>query len=131
MKIREFAPRLDEAGLAVGDDHRNHSPQPVRRRPEIDIEHRDVWRIAQREPRGAGGRLEAGAVLATHMYGIGSRGPQFRDDLGCDVDGAVDRIVEQLNREPVARPVERCRAAHRIRDDRALVIDGDLHEHMR
>ena len=41
------------------------------------------------------------------------------------------RVVEELDRQPVARPVERGRTTHGVLDDDSLVVDRYLQKHVR
>ena len=80
LAVAPFDAGLHEGRLRVGQ-HRGHgAAQPVGRRHEIGIEHRNVGRIAERHAGRQGARLEAGAVGAPDMIDIDAFAAQADED---------------------------------------------------
>ena len=90
-------------------EHRRHRPaQPVRRRHEVGVEHRDDRaRRTSAMPAASAPALKplrsARRTCSTSMPSLA----QAVDGVDGDVGGEVGAVVEQLDLEPVARPVER------------------------
>ena len=87
-----------KAALGIGQ-HRGHgAPQPVGRRHEVGVEHRDIGGVAERHAGRQRPRLEAGAVGAAHMVDIDAVRAQAGDGMDGDIGGEIGAVVEQLDR---------------------------------
>ena len=127
--VRELAARLQEAGVGISQQHRHDVAQPVRRRPEIDIEHRDQRLARGKEALGQSSGLEACAVGAMPMLYLHALALECGGGVRDHLHAFVRRVVEDLKTQPVARPVQRGDGPHRADSHLVLVEDRDLHQH--
>ena len=95
------------------------------------IEDRDERRIAMAESIGECNRLESGARIAMQQQRIDAAGSRRLDRCARRGRRRVGAVVEHLDREPVARPVERRQRRNRARCGPWLVVERQLHEHVR
>ena len=70
LAVAPFDAGLHERGARLGQQRRHGAAQPVRRRHEVGVEHRDIGRVAERQAGGQGAGLEAAAVVAPDMRDV-------------------------------------------------------------
>ena len=113
------------------EQHRNHVAQPVARGSEVDIEHGDQRLVRRGEALGQRAGLEARAILPVPVLDVEplrAEGSRLARDHR---DRFISRIVEHLNVQLVAGPIERDGGAHRADADLVLVEQRDLDQHLR
>ena len=129
--VRELAARLHEAGIGVRDQDRHDIAKPMRRRPKIDIEQSDQRRAADAQTGFQGARLEPGAILAPDVRDFNAARCQIRHDLGDEDRRIVGGIVQHLDMQLVARPIERHGGLDRAERNLVFVEQRNLHQHIR
>src|SRR5205085_1266186 len=97
--------RLDEADLRVREVVHG-LPEHVRERGEVGVEDRDELALRGLEAVREGARLEALAALAADELDVGAARAPLGDLAARDLERLVDRVVEDLHLEAVARVVE-------------------------
>ena len=95
-------------------------------RHEVGVKDRDELCARLFEPVREGAGLEPGARAATHMRDVQPHAPPASHPYSKDQDGLVVRIVEHLDLETVARPVDAAYGVEYALRDVALVVDGQL-----
>ena len=70
LAVAPFDAGLHERRARAGQHRGHRAPQPVGRRHEVGVEHRDIGRVAQRHAGRQGAGLEAAAVGPPDMLGV-------------------------------------------------------------
>jgi hypothetical protein len=99
--------------------------QEVGRRHEVGVEDRVELAARDRAPGVEGAGLPPGAGGAPQVDHIDAPGPPGRDLGGDDRGGVVGRVVEDLDLEAIARPVEASGGGDGPGRDRALVVERE------
>ncbi len=131
VAVAPFDAGLHESRLGSSQHGRHRAAQPVGWRDEVGVEHGDIGSVTKRHASRKRARLEASALTAPHMVGIDAALAQAGDGVERDIRRQVGAVVEQLDLEQVARPVERAGGHDGAFDDHRLVVDRDLNKHAR
>ena len=123
-------PPLHSAHRRIGKpSHRAH--QEIRRRLEVGIEQAVKLARGQRGPMRQRPRLIPGPLRTPHHLHRHATRPPIGRPLVDDGHGLVLRVIQQLQFEAVARPLQcRARVDHQ-RGHVLLVVQGHLHRHVR
>ena len=117
--------RLHHAHVVVEARHR--VAQEAGRRSEVGVE--DGYQLAagRLQPVGQRPRLEATAIQPPDVLSVDPVGPQAGTRGGAEGDGLVVGVVQQLDLQPIPRPVQLPDHADQLRDDPSLVEHRQLH----
>ncbi len=118
--------RLCETDARVVENA-ERAPEEIARWDEVGVEDGDEGGRGQAQPVRERARLETLTRATPHVGQADAFAPPVRRAPAHDGEGLVVRIVEQLDLQPLARPLDR---AHGIDDplsDVPLVVDRDLH----
>ena len=128
--VCEFATRLHEARAWIGDQGRDDRPQPIRRRPEIGVENGDIGCIRASKASSQGARLVALPSRTAKVGYIVAMPAQLPNDSAGNRGRLVGTVVEKLEMQLFAGPIEGRRGSQAVFDHRGFVKNRDLHENM-
>ena len=123
--------RLDKGQAVVGDQRRHGAAQEIGRRHKIRIEDGDIGRVRVAETESEIARLEAFAVAAAQQLKVDA----FRHQANkagrqrCVV--FFRAVIQKLDRQAVARPVQCTGCCRNTQGEIAFVADRQLHQHVR
>jgi hypothetical protein len=132
LAVHVLPPALHEAERGVAGEERDGLPEEARRRHEVGVEDGDELAPRDGQPRGERPGLVPGARVAMEVVDVepAAVGRSIAGDGGGDEGRRlVDRIVEHLDLETTARPVEAGDGREQALDHVHLVEDGELHGH--
>ena len=131
VRVQEVEARLHEGPVGVGEERPHAGPQEVGRRHVVDVEDREeiVRRLLHRLVQGTA--LEAAAVGALQGDDVEALGAQLGHHGARQLGGLVGAVVEHLDVQLVARPVEPGSRLDSAAQYRPLVERRDLHDHVR
>ena len=116
---------LDETDAGVRERARG-APQEVRRGKEVGVEDGDQLGLGGGQPSRERACLVAAADLAPEVGDAQAAPPPGGHPGGDDGDGLVVGVVENLDLQPLARPVQRRSGVDHPLGDVALVVDRQL-----
>ena len=123
--------RLHKGQAVIGQQHRQGAAQEIGRRHKVGVEHGDERRVGVRKPEGQVAGLEALAVAAAQQPQVGAlrhKAGQALSQYGVIFCVAV---IQQLDGQAIARPVQRAGGRSNTQRHRAFIADRQLHQHMR
>ena len=123
--------RLHERQAVIGQQHRQGAAQEIGRRHEVGIEHGDEGRIGMGEAKGQVAGLEALAVAAAQQLQVDAFGHDRGQALRQHGVIVCIAVVQQLNGQAIARPVQRTGGGSDAQRNSAFIADRQLHQHMR
>ena len=127
----EIAPaRLGNADLRIAHV-RKHRANEVVRNHEVRVEERDVLGRRVPQPVLERAALVTLAISAVDMRDVEALRAVAIDEAARELDGVVGGIVEELDREQLARIVELGRRAKEPGEHIALVVDRELQDDAR
>ena len=131
VRIEKIETRLHEGRVRLGEERPHAAPQEIHRRYVVDIENGEI--IVRRLLHGLmqGAALVAAAVGTLQRHDVEAPGAQFRRYRACQFGGLVGAVVEDLDMQLVARPVEGRRGLDATAHDGTFVEGRDLHDDMR
>ncbi len=131
LAVAPFDAGLHEGRLRMGQHCRHGAAQPVGWRHEVGVENGDVGRIAQRHAGSERARLEAGPIGSPDMVDVHTLLAQPGHGVDRNVGREIGTVVEQLDLQEFARPVEPAGRHDGTLHDHGLVVDRDLNQHAR
>src|SRR6266516_2665296 len=126
VALVEMAPARLHEGYGFVGERADRAAQKVRRRDEVGVEDRDERRGRLLEAVGERPRLESAARTAAHVRDLDPVPLPVRDAPGENLDRLVVGVVENLDLEAVARPVDGADGVEDPLRDVPLVVDGQL-----
>ena len=129
--LRKSKRACTNAVLRLGEERPHAAAQEIRRRHVVDVEDGEVvvGRLLHRLVQRAA--LVAAAIGALQGHDIEALRAQLGRDRAGKLGGLVGAVVEQLDVQLVARPVEAGRRLDAAPQDGALVEGRDLHHDVR
>ena len=131
MRIEEVEAGLHEGGVRLGEERSHADAQEVGRRHVVDVEDRKkvVRRLLHRLMQCPA--LVAAAIGALQCHHVEALGPEFGCHRADHVGRLVSAVIEKLDVQLVARPVE-CRGRLGAAADHAPLVEGrNLDDNMR
>ena len=119
------------AGLHKPDrvvyEMRHHLSQEIRRGDEVRIEDRHELTLGRGQSVRQRARLKPAAIAAMDQFEVHAACPLQLHARASQRRGAIGRIVQHLNLQAIARPVQVCGRVDDALDDARLVVQRELH----
>ncbi|HLF28111.1 MAG TPA: hypothetical protein VJG32_17405 [Anaerolineae bacterium] len=119
--------RLNPPDALVGEEVGHRALEKIGRRHKVCIEDGGIVALGHSQTFAQRARFVAGPRRPVQVDNIHPRGPPARNRLRDDFERRVGGVVENLNLQPLARPVQVARGLDRALDDETFVVDRDLH----